>query len=42
MHFFWPIFILPWMIVQYIRSYQKGHFKGMQSLIDAGYVKPIR
>ena len=42
MHFFWPFFILPWMIVQYIRSYQKGHFKGMQSLVDAGYVEPVR
>lgn len=32
----WPVWILPWMIVQLIRSYSHGHSKEIQELINSG------
>lgn len=41
MNMMWPIIILPWSIVQLIRTYQKGHFKGIDSVVENGYIKKV-
>ena len=33
-HVMWPLIILPWSIIQLIRSYQKGHSKEVLELMS--------